>query len=155
MEEATSQTADGTPPFVIESIATHIETARECRRRINEEGVVVRDMRGAVIPHPAIDIEKTAIIESEKLISKYPPSAHKIKMESFGDDTASLARYLGECGIRLDAAKSIIGRALKQAEIKALEDGANMRRLEIQSIELASARNGKKSFIEDWMYSKP
>jgi len=61
VEEVSDQVYSRTPYTIIEAIAIQIYTAREARRRINEEGSVVRDIRGAVVPHPAIKIEADAI----------------------------------------------------------------------------------------------
>jgi uncharacterized protein (DUF342 family) len=49
-----------TPTAVIEMIETQLERAREAGERVAREGSVVRDMKGAVIPHPAIAIEAAA-----------------------------------------------------------------------------------------------
>jgi len=59
--EIKSQIRKNTPDATIEAIASQLLLARESRNRINEEGSVVRDMRGAVIAHPAIKIESDAI----------------------------------------------------------------------------------------------
>jgi len=37
-----------------------MDRADEAQRRIVTEGIVVRDLKGSVIPHPAIQIEKDA-----------------------------------------------------------------------------------------------
>ncbi|MCP3904771.1 MAG: hypothetical protein GY715_14180 [Planctomycetes bacterium] len=54
-----------TPPAVVDLITEQLELADKSRKRIADEGIVVRDMRGSVIPHPAIAIEAAAT----KLIS--------------------------------------------------------------------------------------
>ena len=59
--EIKSQIRKNAPDATIEAIASQLLLARESRNRINEEGSVVRDMRGAVIAHPAIKIESDAI----------------------------------------------------------------------------------------------
>ena len=41
-------------------IARQMDRADEAQKRILEEGLVVRDMKGSVIAHPAIQIEKDA-----------------------------------------------------------------------------------------------
>lgn len=45
---------------VINVIVAQIERQNEAARRIKEEGIVVRDMKGSVIEHPAIKIELAA-----------------------------------------------------------------------------------------------
>lgn len=54
------QVDTATPVSTIELIARQLDRADDAHRRIVEEGSVVRDMRGSVIPHPAIQIELTA-----------------------------------------------------------------------------------------------
>lgn len=71
IELATEQTRDRTPQAVIEVIATQMERAEEARARINEEGIVVRDMKGSVIPHPAIKIETEAGKMIADLLAKH------------------------------------------------------------------------------------
>lgn len=61
VDEVSEQVPGYIPIATIEAIARQIQLAREARNRINEEGIVVRDMRGSVIPHPAIKIEADAI----------------------------------------------------------------------------------------------
>jgi hypothetical protein len=60
MEYAASQCRPGTPALIVEAVAGQVQRMRECKARIDIEGVVVRDMKGSVIPHPAIKIEKEA-----------------------------------------------------------------------------------------------
>lgn len=49
-----------TPPAVVAMIETQLERAREAGERVAREGSVVRDMKGSVIPHPAIAVEAAA-----------------------------------------------------------------------------------------------
>lgn len=49
-----------TPAAVITMIETQLERAREAGERVSREGSVVRDMKGSVIPHPAIAVEASA-----------------------------------------------------------------------------------------------
>ena len=49
-----------TPAGIIDQISKQIERCDEASRRITEEGIVVRDMKGSVIQHPAIKIEINA-----------------------------------------------------------------------------------------------
>jgi hypothetical protein len=60
-----------TPPVILKTIATQIIAAREARERVDEEGSVVRDTKGSVVPHPAIKIEADAIKIYTALIAKY------------------------------------------------------------------------------------
>jgi microcystin degradation protein MlrC len=60
-----------TPALIVDAIAVQIHTAHEARERIDEEGSVVRDLRGAVVPHPAIKIEADAIKIYTALLDKH------------------------------------------------------------------------------------
>ena len=71
LAEVAAQVRDNTPDGVIEGIAVQVHTAREARSRIEVEGSVVRDMKGAVVPHPAIDIEASAIKLYTALLDKH------------------------------------------------------------------------------------
>jgi hypothetical protein len=50
-----------TPEVIVELLASQMGIAEEARDRIIEEGIVVRDMKGSVIEHPAIKIEQSAL----------------------------------------------------------------------------------------------
>ncbi len=65
-----SQVDTGTPVSVIELIARQLDRADDANQRIVEEGSVVRDMRGGVIPHPAIQIELAATKLAADLLKK-------------------------------------------------------------------------------------
>lgn len=54
------QVKNSTPQGVVDVIVTQMERAADAKHRIEEEGLVVRDMRGAVIAHPAIRVEMDA-----------------------------------------------------------------------------------------------
>lgn len=71
IEELEPQLKASTPLSIFEAIAAQVYTAREARERIEREGSVVRDMRGSVIPHPAIKIEADAIKIYTSIIAKY------------------------------------------------------------------------------------
>ena len=67
------QVNPSTPESVISATATLLDRAEEAAERIKVEGLVVRDMRGSVIEHPAITIEKNAIRMYTDLIKKWTP----------------------------------------------------------------------------------
>jgi len=58
--EIAEQCSLTTPKRILQSIVTQIERAEEAKRRIEDEGIVVRDLKGSVLPHPAIKIEADA-----------------------------------------------------------------------------------------------
>lgn len=71
IEQVRDQCAPDTPKSVLDSIALQISRANEAGSRINAEGSVVRDMRGSVIPHPALDVETKAIKIFTDLLNKH------------------------------------------------------------------------------------
>ena len=64
------QVRANTPVSVVEIIASQLDRADDARKRIEAEGAVVRDMRGSVIPHPAVSIEMAAGKMAAELLSK-------------------------------------------------------------------------------------
>lgn len=60
LEKVRKQVSSKTPEGIIEQIARQMDRADEAQKRIIKEGIVVRDMKGSVIPHPALTIEKEA-----------------------------------------------------------------------------------------------
>jgi len=60
-----------TSSAIRETIAIQLWTIRESQRRVEEEGVVVRDMRGSVIAHPCIKIVADATKVFETLMKKH------------------------------------------------------------------------------------
>lgn len=68
---AKEQVYDDTPKAIVAAIATQLDRAEEAAERIVREGSVVRDMKGSVIPHPAIQVEINAIKLYTDLIKKW------------------------------------------------------------------------------------
>ena len=64
-EDAESQCKNHTPKAVIKIIAEHMVIASEAQKRIEEEGTVVRTLKGDVIQHPAIKVHQ----DSNKIIA--------------------------------------------------------------------------------------
>lgn len=61
LKRAKNQVGPNTPESIIELLASQLGIADEARARIVEEGIVVRDMKGSVIKHPAIEVELKAL----------------------------------------------------------------------------------------------
>jgi len=59
------------PKEALSLIVNQIYRAEDAKARVDEEGQVVRDMKGSVIPHPAIKIEQDATKMAIDLIRKY------------------------------------------------------------------------------------
>jgi hypothetical protein len=60
LKKAKSLVGKDTPMGIVEQISKQLARSDEASKRIEEEGIVVRDMKGSVIAHPAIKIEITA-----------------------------------------------------------------------------------------------
>lgn len=73
-DDIKSQLRQATPSEVVNVIATQIERAEIARVRIDVEGIVVRDMKGSVIQHPALEIEAKAGKMIVELMTKYRKS---------------------------------------------------------------------------------
>jgi len=71
LDYATDQVCESTPYTIIEQIARQMDRADEASKRIKEEGIVVRDMKGSVIQHPAIKIELDACKVIADLLKKH------------------------------------------------------------------------------------
>jgi len=71
IDEVRKNIRSNTPELIVEAIVSQLSMAREARKRIDEEGIVVRDMKGSVIAHPAIKIELTAMKTYTEIVAKY------------------------------------------------------------------------------------
>lgn len=58
----------------LEALCTQIRRMRDAGERIEAEGLVVADLRGNSVPHPAIVIEKAAQAEVRRWMSDYGSS---------------------------------------------------------------------------------
>lgn len=68
-----------TPDIVVDLVARQVDRADDAAKRIEEEGGVVRDLRGVVLPHPAIAIEASATKNIAEMILKYKQGAFRAK----------------------------------------------------------------------------
>ena len=71
IENIRNQVKVRTPQTIIDMIAAQMERIKEAKKRIDEEGIVVRDLKGAVVPHPAIKIEQDTIKLVADLLKKH------------------------------------------------------------------------------------
>ena len=60
-----------TPTAIVDCIVVQIQRAREAGERVEAEGVIVRDVKGSVIPHPAIKVEADASRIVSEMVDKY------------------------------------------------------------------------------------
>jgi len=78
IEELLDQVSKKTPYVILEAIAAQIYSAREARKRVLEEGSVVRDIRGEVVPHPALKIEANATKLYVEMVTQNQPKVKKL-----------------------------------------------------------------------------
>ena len=71
IESIANQVKIRTPQTIIHLIAAQMERIEEAKKRIDEEGIVVRDLKGAIVPHPAIKIEQDCIKLVADLLKKH------------------------------------------------------------------------------------
>ena len=71
IEIVAAQVEPETPVSIIELIAKQIDRAADAAGKIESEGLVVRDMRGSVIAHPAVAIEIAATKMVTELLKKH------------------------------------------------------------------------------------
>lgn len=70
-------TIDPADAPLLEEYAQAIATARAARARVDEEGFVIADARGAAVPHPALTVEAKAIDTIRRLAPTFAPKAHR------------------------------------------------------------------------------
>lgn len=99
---ATNDLAGTVDRSALEAFCTLVARMREARQRVEEEGMVVTDPRGRVIPHPALEIERRA---SEQI-------------RAWGDRFAPLVKPARKRGYMADATARSIAAAQHLADAK-------------------------------------
>lgn len=69
---------DETPFGVFGIYDAHRKNYVEAIRRIDVEGQVVRDMRGAVVPHPSLAIQQTSAEAMLVILKQYGSKQHSL-----------------------------------------------------------------------------
>ena len=70
-EYVIDQVRPKTPASIVEAIATQLDRLDEAKRKIETEGIVVRDLKGSVVAHPALKIEQDATKIIADLLQKH------------------------------------------------------------------------------------
>ena len=55
----------------LEALCVQVYRMRDAERRIAEDGLIVRDVKGNPVAHPALDIEKRAQVEVRTWLAEY------------------------------------------------------------------------------------
>ena len=71
MEYARQQVKKNCKQAILDSIVILLDRIEDAENRIEEEGIVVRDMKGSVIPHPAIKIAEDSMKLMVSIIDKH------------------------------------------------------------------------------------
>ena len=78
--------SESTPKCVVDVICNQIKRNENAKNSIDIEGAVVRDMRGNVVPHPAISIESSSAKTISDLITKHKRKENEtIEIEPWGE----------------------------------------------------------------------
>lgn len=99
---ASNELAGTVDRSALEAFCTLMARLREARNRIGDEGMVVKDPRGRVIPHPALAVERQ--------------TAEQIR--AWGDRFAPLVKPARKRGYMADATATSIANATHLAEAK-------------------------------------
>lgn len=86
----------------LEAFCTLMARMREARKRVEDEGMVVKDPRGRVVPHPALAVERQA--------------AEQIR--AWGDRFAPLVKPVRKRGYMADATAASIAAATHLSDAK-------------------------------------
>lgn len=62
---------DGVPEAILEIFDENLAHFRESKKRIKEEGQVVRDLRGCVVEHPSLSVQKSVSEILLKIVDKH------------------------------------------------------------------------------------
>ena len=71
VEHVVDQVKPSTPDAIFDIIVGQLEIAQDAKNRIAEEGIVVRNIGGSIIPHPAIKVQNDAEKIVAQLVGKY------------------------------------------------------------------------------------
>jgi len=71
IEKVKQEVKKTTSDTIIELIASQLDRRDLAKKRIEDEGIVVRDLKGSVVPHPALKIEQDATKIIADLLSKH------------------------------------------------------------------------------------
>ena len=71
IEKVRQEVKKTTSDTIIELIASQLDRRDLAKKRIEDEGIVVRDLKGSVVPHPALKIEQDATKIIADLLSKH------------------------------------------------------------------------------------
>lgn len=99
---ATNDLAGTVDRSALEAFCTLMARLREARQRVEDEGMVVKDPRGRVVPHPALAVERQ--------------TAEQIR--AWGDRFAPLVKPARKRGYMADATAASIAAATRLADAK-------------------------------------
>lgn len=74
----------------LETFATLMARLREARKRVEEEGMVVTDPRGRVIPHPALAVERATAEQIRAWGDRFAPLVKPVRKRGYMADATAL-----------------------------------------------------------------
>ena len=72
----------GLEAAIVEMVAVQIGRMRDAASRVDKEGLLIADQKGAPIPHPALEVERAAQEQLRKLLGDLPAAPKKGKSGS-------------------------------------------------------------------------
>lgn len=88
---ATNDLAGTVDRAALEAFCTLIARLRDARRRVNEEGMVVTDPRGRVVPHPALAVERQTAEQIRAWGDRFAPLVKPVRKRGYMADATARA----------------------------------------------------------------
>lgn len=88
---ATNDLAGTVDRAALEAFCTLVARLRAARRRVNEEGMVVTDPRGRVVPHPALGVERQTAEQIRAWGDRFAPLVKPVRKRGYMADATARA----------------------------------------------------------------
>lgn len=88
---ATNDLAGTVDRAALEAFCTLVARLRAARRRVNEEGMVVTDPRGRVVPHPALAVERQTAEQIRAWGDRFAPLVKPVRKRGYMADATARA----------------------------------------------------------------
>lgn len=86
---ASNDLAGNVDRSALEAFCTLMARLREARRRVEEEGMVVKDPRGRVVPHPALAVERQAAEQIRAWGDRFAPMVKPARKRGYMADATA------------------------------------------------------------------
>ncbi len=88
---ASNDLAGNVDRAALEAFASLVWRLREARARVDEEGMVVKDARGHVVPHPALLVERQTAEEIRAWGDRFAPLVKPVRKRGYMADATAAA----------------------------------------------------------------